>query len=262
MTTQSEQHQQLIREQFTQQAVPFANLPEHTETQAMNLLLEACRLTGKEIVLDVACGPGLVACEVAKKAPFVTGVDLTPAMIEQAKKRQMETGLNNLNWHIVDGTMLPFEADHFSRVITRYSFHHFLEPASILLEMVRVCRPGGKVVVMDVFTPEEQHRADLYDTMEKLRDPSHTHALKLSEFQAIFEVAKLQNIEHRFCRLHMTLENLLANSFPNPGDADKLRQMFEAELENNLSGFEPYRNEQGDLRFSFPIVIMSGDNLH
>ena len=53
-----------------------------------------------------------------------------------------------------------------SAVITRYSFHHFLEPEAVLNEMVRVCRPGGRVAVVDVFmsTPEQ---SEAYNRMEK-----------------------------------------------------------------------------------------------
>ena len=75
---------------------------------------------------------------------------------------------------------LPFPESSFSAVITRYSFHHFLEPEAVLAEMVRVCQPGGRVAVVDVFmsTPEQ---AEAYNRMEKLRDPSHTLALLLAE---------------------------------------------------------------------------------
>jgi ubiquinone/menaquinone biosynthesis C-methylase UbiE len=52
---------------------------------------------------------------------------------------------------------LPFRDAAFSLVVTRYSFHHFLDPQAVLAEMVRVCAPGGRVAVIDVFTstPEE-----------------------------------------------------------------------------------------------------------
>lgn len=57
------------------------------------LLIENAGMTASDEVLDVACGPGLVECEIAKVAGHVTDIDLTPAMIEQARERQRSLGL-------------------------------------------------------------------------------------------------------------------------------------------------------------------------
>src|SRR4029077_9768027 len=97
-------------------------------------------------------GPRRVACSVAEVARHVTGLDLTPAMIEQAQARQRSKGLTNLTWLVGDAVPLPFPDASFSVVSTRYSFHHFLDPEAVLAEMVRVCSPGGRVAVIDVFT--------------------------------------------------------------------------------------------------------------
>ena len=72
-------------------------------------------------------------------------------MIEEARKRQQSMGLTNMEWRVGDVLPLPFADSSFSAVITRYSFHHFLEPEAVLTEMVRVCQPGGRVAVVDVF---------------------------------------------------------------------------------------------------------------
>ena len=76
-------HNQTIVEQFSQQAVPFAKKPEHSDS--MQMLIEMSGVSGDDQVLDVACGPGLVACAFAPHARQVTGIDITPAMIEQAR---------------------------------------------------------------------------------------------------------------------------------------------------------------------------------
>jgi 2-polyprenyl-3-methyl-5-hydroxy-6-metoxy-1,4-benzoquinol methylase len=253
------QHNHLIIEQFTKQAVPFVEMPEHSEAEAMRLLLKALELTPSETVLDVGCGPGLVATAIAPHVASVTGIDITPAMITQAEKSQTEKKLTNLSWQVADVNQLPFREADFSRVVSRYTFHHFLQPQMVLKEMIRVCQPGGLVVVADAFTLEEQEKADQYNTMEKLRDPSHTRALRRSELQQLFEDSGLKDIQISFYRLHMELEKILAASFPNPGDQDKLRQLFMEDLGVNMSGFEPYRDETQTIRFSFPIMVISGN---
>ena len=144
MTNKADEHQRLILEQFTNQAVPFSQMQNHSP----ELLLTASGAGPQDTVLDVACGPGLMACAFAKVARHVTGIDLTPAMIEQAKVMQQADGLTNLTWHVGDVQPLPFADGSFSLVFTRYSFHHFLDPKTVLAELVRVCSPGGRVVVV------------------------------------------------------------------------------------------------------------------
>ncbi|SDY23818.1 Methyltransferase domain-containing protein [Allochromatium warmingii] len=88
MTRNQQEHDAEIVEQFTKQAIPFTELPGHLDS--IQMLIEMSKVAGDDLVLDVACGPGLVACEFAKVAQNVTGIDLTEKMIEQAKNRQKE----------------------------------------------------------------------------------------------------------------------------------------------------------------------------
>src|SRR4030095_7615606 len=101
-------------------------------------------------VLDVACGAGGVALAAAQVARQVTGIDLTPAMITQAEAKQRSLELSNVNWQVGDVARLPFQPELFDVVLTRYSFHHFLDPSVVMNEMVRVCRRGGRVAVADL----------------------------------------------------------------------------------------------------------------
>ena len=75
-----------------------------------------------DVVLDVAYGTGIVSCAFAPLVSHVTGIDLTPAMIEQAKKAQAEKQLGNITWMVGDVSKeLPFDDMSFSIVVTRYS---------------------------------------------------------------------------------------------------------------------------------------------
>lgn len=86
------QHQASIIEQFTRQAGPFADMPEHSQESAFRLMLESTVVTSCDTVLDVACGPGLVACAFAARAAQVTGIDITPAMIDKARRSKGTKG--------------------------------------------------------------------------------------------------------------------------------------------------------------------------
>ena len=181
------------------------------EVPSYVLAIVSCIPAGQSVV---ACGPGLITCVVASVARHVTGIDITPAMIQEARKRQRSLGLSNMDWQIGDVLPLPFAASTFSAVITRYSYHHFLDPAAVLGEMVRVCQPGSMVAVVDVFmTGQEQ--AEAFNRMEKLRDPSHTRALLLAELMGMFHDAGLIGIKTGFYRLEVELEKLLRSPAPS-----------------------------------------------
>jgi ubiquinone/menaquinone biosynthesis C-methylase UbiE len=250
------EQRRLILDQFTKQAVPFAEMPAHSNDEANRLLIEMARVGAEDTVLDVACGPGLVACTLAEVAKHVTGIDLVPAMIEQAQARQKAKGLTNVTWHVGDAVPLPFPDAAFSLVVTRYSFHHFLDPKAVLGEMVRVCRTGGRVAVIDVFTSSPE-QAEAYNRVEKLRDPSHVRALSLEELTGLCHDAGLREVRTGFYKLGVSLEELLARSFPNPGDADRIRQTFADDIGMDRLGVGTYR-KNGAIHFAFPIVVVLG----
>jgi hypothetical protein len=116
--------------------------------------------------------------------------------------------------------------------------------------------PNGRVVVADVFTSTPE-QAEAYNRMEKLRDPSHVRALSLDELLGLFNQAGLRVVNSQFYKHEFELEQVLQGSFPNPGDADRVRQIFIEDLDVNCLGLEASRND-GQIRFAYPIVILVG----
>lgn len=248
-------HNQSIVEQFTKQAVPFSQKTAMSSDAIFKLMLEMCEVTPRDTVLDVACGPGLTACAVAKVAAHVTGVDLTPAMIERARTRQARLSLNNLSWQVGDVYSLPFADDSFSLVLTRFSFHHFLNPAGVLAEMIRVCQPDGRVMIWDAIP--EADKAEAYDQLEKLKDPSHVRALPAVELLEIVNRAGLKNVKTAPYNLEFEVEQQLAAMFPNPGDEEKIRQIYKDNLIIDTLGMGVHK--RGDaIHFHYPTMIIVG----
>ena len=92
-------HDAVTVEQFTKQAEPFAALHTlRTDAEIIRLMCEAAEVRPGAAVLDVACGPGLVALALAESAGHVTGLDLTPAMLDKARELQQGEGRANLSW--------------------------------------------------------------------------------------------------------------------------------------------------------------------
>jgi ubiquinone/menaquinone biosynthesis C-methylase UbiE len=121
------------------------------------MIVDAAQPVPRDTVLDVACGPGLVVCAFAPYAGRITGIDMTPAMLDRARKLATEQGVRNVDWH--QGDVLPYAVESFTIVVTRYSFHHLLDPAAALREMVRVCAAKGRIVVVDASAPEDPDQA-------------------------------------------------------------------------------------------------------
>jgi ubiquinone/menaquinone biosynthesis C-methylase UbiE len=254
----SDEHQAAIIDQFTRQAVPFSQQQAHSKESFLNLLLEMSAVGPGDNVLDVACGPGLVACAFAARAKHVTGIDLTPAMIARAQEIQREQGLTNLTWQIGTVLPLPFPDASFSLVITRYSFHHFLDPQAVFAEMVRVCGNGGRVLVADIALPPEKRQA--FDRMEKLRDPSHTSHLTPAEFLQMAGELKLRELRTEFVKSERHLETHLQASFPNPGDEEKIRKIFRDDIGKDELGLGAHW-QGNEIYFAYPLIILAGRKL-
>lgn len=104
-------------------------------------------------VLDVCCGTGDIAAALARKRPDaeVTGLDFSPAMLREAKKKG--TGLNNLCWLQGDAMNLPFPDNMFSAVCISFGLRNTADYGRVLEEMYRVARPGACVFCLDSFVP-------------------------------------------------------------------------------------------------------------
>src|ERR1051325_6294439 len=184
-------HTDIVVDQFTQQATPFAASTAMRDEEALKLLVEFSGAGADDTVLDVACGPGLVVAAFAQRCRRAAGIDITPAMIAKAREHAAALGLANVDWHTGNVLPLPFPDRAFSVVVSRFAFHHFPDPLAVLREMVRVCARPGRIVIADMAASEDPEQAAALNAMERLRDPSHTRALPLSEWRALFGQAGL-----------------------------------------------------------------------
>jgi len=248
----------IVLDQFTRQATPFANAAAMRDEEALRLLVEFSRAEANDTVLDVACGPGLVVAAFAKVCRHATGIDLTPAMIDKAREHATASGVTNVAWHVGNVLPLPFPDRSFSVVVSRFAFHHFPDPLSVLREMARVATRPGQIVVADMAASDDSKRADALNRMERLRDPSHTRALTLAELRGLFAQAGVPAPRETYYDVRGELEGLLATSFPAPGDVPVIRQMFEDSLADDGLGMKTRR--KGDkILLSYPIAILAAE---
>jgi SAM-dependent methyltransferase len=251
-------HRQQILDQFTRQAVPFATATGINNEAALRLMVEFVGAGPADTVLDVACGPGLVVCAFARVVRHATGIDLTPAMLDRARATQQERGLTNVTWRLGDVLPLPYPDGAFSIVTSRFAFHHFQDPRAVLGEMRRVCAPGGRVLVVDTEASPDPVKAAEFNRMEILRDPSHVRAMPLIELTALFRDAGFPLPRRTSYRLESELEELLGRSFPKPGDAERIREIFAASLEDDRLGI-PLQRDGSRIRYAYPVAVLAAD---
>lgn len=99
-----------------------------------------------ETVLDVGCGTGVLAISAARLGARVSGLDLTPELIEQARENADIARLTGIDWTQGDAEELPYPDASFDVVASQFGHMFAPRPAVVVAEMRRVLKPGGRVV--------------------------------------------------------------------------------------------------------------------
>ena len=182
----SESHSELVRETFSRQAKGYASRSfAAANTDGIRWIVDNIVLESGDRVLDVAAGTGLVGRAIAPRVREVIGLDMTRAMIEQGRRQASDEGIRNVQFEEGLAEALPYPDGSFDLIVSRFSVHHFQEPSVQLAEMCRVCRPGGRIAIIDLTAPADPGLAATYNRWERLRDPSHTRALGPDELRAL-----------------------------------------------------------------------------
>src|SRR5262245_23162745 len=250
-------HAAMIIDQFTRQAADFAAAPALHNQAALDLLVEAARPLATDVSLDVACGPGSVVVAFAARVRQAAGLDATEAMLEEARRLAARAGAGNVAWHRGDVYALPFADGTFDIVSCRFAFHHLQEPARAFAEMVRVARPGGRVVLCDAFASDDPVKAAAFNAMERHRDPSTVEFRPLAFLLGLYAIAGLPEPEVRFYEVPAERERVVALSFPEGGDRAGLRTMLDASVEGDTMGLGA-RRDGGTMRFAYPTAVLVG----
>jgi arsenite methyltransferase len=110
-------------------------------------------LRSGEHVVDVGCGAGidsLIAARMVRPEGQVIGVDMTPAMLQKARRNAMEAGLGNVTFREGYGEALPVYSDWADMVISNGVLNLFPDKLAGLQEMARVLKPGGRLQIGDI----------------------------------------------------------------------------------------------------------------
>jgi SAM-dependent methyltransferase len=235
MTTH--EHNEVVRRSFTQQVGLFTGDDSPFARRFASPLAWIEPLDVDMIVLDVACGAGHAAEQVAPHVRQVVGIDLTPALLRSGAERLHGAGANNVLLQQGDATSLPFVDGSFDVVVCRSSLHHFPQPETAVAEMARVCRPGGRVVVSDMTAPTADVR-DAFDDLHRRIDPSHVRALLEDELaELLLAVGPLTYRDTTSTAL--PIDVILTDA----SDREGAMRLVHDDLGINATGFDPVRED-------------------
>ncbi|MFF0591426.1 class I SAM-dependent methyltransferase [Streptomyces sp. NPDC003781] len=167
-----------------------------TDSELGNVLLDMTAPGPSDRVLDVACGTGLVSRLFTGRVAEVVGVDVTEEMAEQARPH-----LSRLV--VAPAEDLPFEDDEFDLVVCRQGVQFMDLPAAVE-EMVRVVRPGGRVVIINLCAYGEQDRDEYFEIL-RLRNPVRRHFFLPSDLTELLRTAGCDPEE---ARLYVSVEDV------------------------------------------------------
>jgi phosphatidylethanolamine/phosphatidyl-N-methylethanolamine N-methyltransferase len=121
-------------------------------------------------VLEVGVGTGINAALYPRDCS-VTGVDLSSPMLEKARERVARKGVRNVRLLQMDAANLKFGDDTFDIVYAPYVISVVPDPVAVTREMCRVCRPGGRIVILNHF----RSRNSLMAWIERMISPFTVH---------------------------------------------------------------------------------------
>ena len=243
MTSSSEQTNQaaqmaMVRDRFTRTAGVFADYVLKERVFEAERLLRLVAPSGSERALDAACGPGTMARIFAPHVRWMIGLDLTPAMLERARREAAERKLEN--FCAIRGNVLrmPFGDETFDLVVTSYSIHHLPDAAAALAEIARILKRGGKFGMLDMIVSEDQATAKFCNDIEIARDASHTRALAASEFERLLADSQLRIVRHEIIEHPRMFDQWMRTAGWKRGDAayEATRKILEASMRGDRAG--------------------------
>ena len=228
-----------------------------TKEEYLKYTLSCVEPDKENTILEVAAG----TCACGRSfAPFVQTVvclDATTSMLQIGKQEAEKNHLSNMVFMKGFAEELPFLENSFDIVFSRLAFHHFTDVNPVFSEMVRVLKPGGKLVMIDMEAADAPWR-DRENEIETLRDPSHVKNLSKAEMLNLFHIHKLAIEKCETTEMPQRLEDWLALTQTPETICEQIREYMRADINGQeKTGFSPYMKND-DIFFAHKWILTIG----
>jgi ubiquinone/menaquinone biosynthesis C-methylase UbiE len=186
---QEESHGAAVGRQFGEQAEAYLHSAVHAQGEEFARLRGIVSGHAGCELLDLGCGAGHVAFQVAPVAGKVVAFDLSGQMLSAVAQGAQARGISNIETAKGEAESLPFANGRFDFVMSRYSAHHWRNFGKGLQEARRVLKPGGKAAFIDVAAPGDALLDTFLQTVEILRDKSHVRDYSAAQWLMALEAA-------------------------------------------------------------------------
>lgn len=239
-------HRAAVRKQFGRTVEAFSKLAVRDAPEVLAEKLRFIRPQSEDLALDVACGPGTLVLDLAKRTRFARGIDVTKEMLRQARAFQTEAQVSNATFDCGEAEQLPYGDAFFDLVTCQCALHHMPQPERAIREMVRVMKPDGRLALIDTLAPEGDAKFELFNRIEILRDPSHTRTIRWTSFRALFEENRLKLVDEKIRRRERPFSAWMRRAGLEPDSChyQEIRRLLERSIPNDQSGLTP--RPQGD----------------
>jgi SAM-dependent methyltransferase len=197
-------HNRVVKEEFERVAELFSR---RSAGRFDDLgAVEFARTNPGERVIEVAGGTGNFISAFSEVTDDLTIVDLTEGMLRVAHKHHPSMKLV-----VADAARLPLRSGSVDLATSAQAFHHIYEPVPVVMEMRRVVRKDGRVLIVDQVTTEKYEEIEALMELESLRDPSHAASRPPSALRLIVRAGGLEIVDEK---IHVDEQRLSSWMWP------------------------------------------------
>jgi len=193
---------------------------------AAQLMLAGAEFKNTDRVLEVACGDGVFALELARHAGYVTGVDDSDELLAAAEDRILQSGADNLSFSQINAGRLAFDDETFDAVFCQGALHRFADPGGIVREMVRVLKSPGRLYVADIIGAEDKARRQAHCKIEQARRRLPTTLFAPSGLRELIAVDSMEIVAESHWNERLGFEQWMPPSESSGSLRDKVSRML------------------------------------
>lgn len=153
--TENSQNLDEARCYWDQAAAAYDHEPDHglrspRVRDAWTALLSSWLPDSGAAILDAGCGTGSLSAVMAGLGHHVSGIDLSPAMIAEARAKALDWGLS-IEFQVMDAAAPRFPPQSFDAILCRHLLWMFPQPAQVLARWVKLLKPAGRLILIEGF---------------------------------------------------------------------------------------------------------------